>query len=304
MELNRNVRNLAKRISAVPRTFKDGQLHKKNSHFPAGHYYSPIVSVDEIKKRADEIWKNENVDGIVGIELKREDQLALVKNFEKFYAEIPFAENKSNGHRYYFENQFYSYTDAIMLYSMIRHFKPKQIIEVGSGFSSAVMLDTNELFFDNSIRLTFIEPYTSRLNTLLTDKDRKNTTIIETDVQVVPFEVFEQLNAGDILFIDSTHVAKTGSDVNFILFEILPRLKAGVLIHFHDIFYPFEYPKDWVYKGRNWNEDYFLRAFLMYNQAFEIKLFSNYLHMLHPAAFEQMPLCYKNFGANLWLERK
>src|SRR5690606_22964232 len=115
---------------------------------------------------------------------------------------------------------------------------------------------------------------------------------------------FDRLEADDILFIDSTHVAKTGSDVNYILFEILPRLKSGVLIHFHDVFYPFEYPRDWVFAGRNWNEDYLLRAFLMYNPAFEIILFSHYLHKHHPDAFAAIPLCYNNRGGNLWIVKK
>src|SRR5205814_62343 len=117
-------------------------------------------------------------------------------------------------------------------------------------------------------------------------------------------ETFEKLNSGDILFVDSTHVVKTGNDVNYILFEIIPRLKSGVLIHFHDIFYPFEYPKDWVFMGRNWNEDYFLKAFLMYNNEFEIILFSDYLHKHHKEIFKEMPLCYKNSGGNLWIRKK
>jgi len=166
------------------------------------------------------------------------------------------------------------------------------------------MLDTNEHFFKNSIKLTFIEPYIDRLKSLLKENDYETTTIIEKDVQGVNVEVFEKLNAGDILFIDSTHVVKTGSDVNYIFFEILPKLKSGVLIHFHDIFYPFEYPKDWVFKGRNWNEDYFLRAFLMYNNEFEIKLFSDYLHKHHKHIFDNMSLCFKNAGGNLWLIKK
>jgi predicted O-methyltransferase YrrM len=187
---------------------------------------------------------------------------------------------------------------------MIRHFKPKQIIEIGSGFSSALTLDTNSSFFNNEIKLTFIEPYPERLYSLISDSDKKSTTIIESDVQLISLEVFEKLNSGDILFVDSTHVAKTGSDVNYILFEILPRLKSGVLIHFHDIFFPFEYPKEWVFKGMNWNEDYFLKAFLMYNNNFEIKFFSNYLHLHHKQAFDSMPLCYKNSGGSLWIEKK
>jgi hypothetical protein len=122
--------------------------------------------------------------------------------------------------------------------------------------------------------------------------------------QEVNIETFEKLNPGDFLFVDSTHVVKTGSDVNYIIFEILPKLKSGVIIHFHDIFYPFEYPKDWVFMGRNWNEDYFLKAFLMYNKDFEIMLFSHYLHNQHKEVFNKMPLCDKNHGGNLWLMKK
>jgi hypothetical protein len=119
----------------------------------------------------------------------------------------------------------------------------------------------------------------------------------------VNLEIFKQLDRNDILFIDSTHVSKTGSDVNFILFEILPLLKSGVLIHFHDISYPFEYPKDWVFGGRNWNENYLLRAFLMYNNDFKIYLFTHFLHLYYREAFEEMPLSFKNIGGSLWIEK-
>jgi hypothetical protein len=132
----------------------------------------------------------------------------------------------------------------------------------------------------------------------------QSITLIEKKVQDLNLEIFEKLNCGDFLFVDSSHVVKTGSDVNYILFEILPRLKSGVLIHFHDIFYPFEYPKDWVFNGWNWNEDYFLRAFLMYNTEFEIKLFSHYLHKHYSDVFKNMPLCYNNYGGNLWIMKK
>ena len=77
-----------------------------------------------------------------------------------------------------------------------------------------------------------------------------------------------------------------------------------MLIHFHDIFYPFEYPKKWVVNGRNWNESYFLKAFLMYNNNFEIILFSDYMHKFHKESFKKMPLTYENTGGNLWLVKK
>ena len=109
----------------------------------------------------------------------------------------------------------------------------------------------------------------------------------------------------DILFIDSTHVSKLGSDVNRIFFEILPTLQPGVLIHFHDIFWPFEYPSDWVKKGFAWNEAYILRAFLEFNDSFEIIFFASFLHTHHHAWFqENMPLWLKNSGGNIWLRRR
>ncbi len=293
-------------INKLPyvRELYQGLNFKKNSCYPAGHYHSPIISVDDISKREDEIWDDTKKDGIVGIELETEKQLTLINSFKKYYNEIPFTAIKENNKRYQFENRFYSYGDGIILYSMMRHFQPKQIVEIGSGFSSSMMLDTNELFFDNQIKLTFIEPYPERLYELINEKDKKCATIIQSDVQLVSMDHFENLKKGDILFVDSSHIVKTGSDVNYILFEILPRLQSGVLIHFHDVFYPFEYPKDWVLGGRNWNEDYFLKAFLMYNDKFQIKLFSEYLHTHHKEAFSDMPLCYKNRGGNIWIEKK
>ncbi|MEM8520122.1 class I SAM-dependent methyltransferase [Flavobacterium sp. PL12] len=275
-----------------------------NSCFPNGHFYSPIILIEEVKKREVEIWKKRDIDGVLGIDLRTEEQKQLVRKLIKYYQELPFKAEKQANIRYQFENGSYSYTDGVILYSMIRYSQPKRIIEVGSGHSSMVMLDTNELFFKNQIDLTFIEPYPERLYSLMKDSDKEKATVLESDVQLIPLSVFEELESGDILFIDSTHVSKTGSDVNYMLFEILPILKSGVLIHFHDVFYPFEYPKEWVFQGRNWNENYILRAFLMYNENFEIKLFSEYLHTHHKTIFEEMPLCYKNPGGNLWIEKK
>lgn len=275
-----------------------------NSAHPNGHFYSPVISIEDVKNRQASIWKNVAIDGIAGIDLRTEEQKALLREFTAFYQEMPFKAEQQQGLRYYFDNEYYTYTDGIVLYSMMRYFKPKRIIEIGSGFSSTVMLDTNQLFFDNQIDLTFIEPYPKRLLSLVSAEDRQRTTIIESDVQAIPLDVFQKLQSGDMLFVDSTHVSKTGSDVNYILFEILPVLNPGVLIHFHDIFYPFEYPKDWVFRGFNWNEDYIVKAFLMYNDKFKIKLFSEYLHTHHKDSFSGLPLTYKNFGGNLWIEKQ
>ncbi len=206
--------------------------------------------------------------------------------------------------RYFFDNPAYSYSDAIVLYSMIRHLNPKMIIEVGSGYSSCVTLDTNELFFNSSIICKFIEPYPDLLLSLVKDQDKERITIFPSRLQDIELKEFEDLGRNDILFIDSTHVSKVNSDVNRLLFEILPRLAPGVHIHFHDIFYPFEYPMRWVYEGRAWNEQYLLRAFLEYNRAYRIVFMNSFLERFNKDAFKKyMPLCLKNTGGSIWIEK-
>lgn len=277
--------------------------YKKNACFPPGHFYSPIVSVEQLKKQESLIWKDKKSESLGGIDLNIDVQKELIISFVKYYKEIPFEAEKNEKLRYYFENDMFNYTDGIILFLMMRHLNPSKIIEVGSGFSSALMLDVNQKFFENNIELNFIEPNPERLYDNITKEDKLNTTIIEKKIQEVNPVFFERLTKGDILFIDSTHVSKTGSDVNFLFFEILPRLNPGVYIHFHDIFYPFEYPKEWVYGGRNWNENYLLRSFLMYNNDFKIRLFPHYLHLNHPQVFKDLPLTYKNKGGSIWLEK-
>jgi predicted O-methyltransferase YrrM len=272
-----------------------------NDCFPSGHFYSATFSIQEIKEREDKIWKENPQPTIPGVDLNANGQLALLKEFEKYYDELPF-DKDIPGLRYQFENGFYSYTDGIILYSMMRHLNPSKIIEVGSGFSSALMLDTKEHFGMDS-ELLFIEPYPERLNSLLRESDKKNCSVIVEKVQDVNPEVFATLGKNDILFIDSSHVLKTGSDLHYLLFEILPIIQPGVFIHFHDIFYPFEYPKRSVFAGRNWNENYFLRAFLMHNAGYKVRFFSHFMFSFHASAFERMPLCYNNGGGHLWIEK-
>ena len=297
------VKNILNGIPYVRKLKERVDAYDANSCFPPGHFYSPIVSVEDIKQREDEIWSELGSDQIPGIDLNTEEQRKLVEELSQYYPEIPFDEEKKPGLRYNFGNGMYSYTDGIVLYGMMRHFKPSRIIEIGSGHSSALMLDVNDMFFDEAIQLSFIEPYPARLYDQISDSDKTRATILEKKVQEVDLDLFSSLERGDILFVDSTHVSKCGSDVNHILFKILPRLSAGVLIHFHDIFYPFEYPREWVHEGRNWNENYMLRAFLMNNNDYKVLLFSHYLHEHHVDAFKSIPDSYKNKGGNLWLQK-
>jgi predicted O-methyltransferase YrrM len=194
----------------------------------------------------------------------------------------------------------------------MRLYKPRKIIEVGSGFSSAAMLDVNELFCDGQIQFNFIEPNPSRLQHLLLKKDLEKVNIIKKRVQEVSLETFNILKENDILFIDSSHVAKTDSDVLHICFNILPTLNEGVIIHFHDILWPFEYPKLWYDQGRIWNEAYMLRAFLQFNTAFEIIYFNSFMELsqgeflnTHLPLMMKMPESEETLGnTSLWIRKK
>lgn len=279
------------------------EINKYKTWVPPGHFYSPLPSTEEIKRKETEIF-NIIPKEIPGIDLNLEEQVELFNKFKEYYSELPFEAYKKENLRYYFENPAYSYSDAIFLYCMIRYSKPKKIIEVGSGYSSCVILDTNELFFDNTISCTFIEPYPQLLLSLIKEGDKNNNEFIQTNLQDVALNKFSELSAGDILFIDSTHISKINSDVNYIFFKILSALKSGVHIHFHDIFYPFEYPKEWIYEGRAWNEIYLLRAFLQYNNAFKIQFFNTFLEHFYKDEFiNEMPLSMKNSGGSIWIKK-
>ena len=259
--------------------------------------------MDEVRARRETLF-DRNVTECPGLDLRTEHQLVILEEMAQFYHEAPFGDAPVNGCRYYYQNTFFPPGDAIVLYAMLRRLRPKKVIEVGSGFSSAVMLDTNEKFLQDEINLTFIDPYPNRLLQLLSDADQRRHKVVKQTVQQVPLKEFEALAAGDVLFIDSSHVVKIGSDVRHLLWEVIPRLPAGVTIHFHDILWPFEYPQEWVLAGNAWNEAYFVRTFLQYNSAFQIEYFNSYMAHAHEQALrERMPLCLPRSGGSLWLEK-
>lgn len=217
----------------------------------------------------------------------------------------PFPDARADTYRFAFDNPNYGWGDASILHAMIRRQRPRRFVEIGSGWSSACAADTVEHYLDGACSLTFIEPHPELLRELL-GNSAERADILETRVQDVPLEIFEALESGDILFIDSTHIVRTGSDVCFELFEILPRLRPGVLVHFHDIFWPFEYPRVWaVDDNRSWNELYAVRAFLTDNPHWRIVLFSDYLaHFERAALGASYPRFLRNTGAALWLQRR
>ncbi len=264
-----------------------------------------------MKARENIIW-GAPPRNLPAIDLNDSGQIALFAQFSAYYQDMPFREKPAAGLRYYFDNPWFTHADAIVLYSMMRHLRPRRVIEIGSGFSSAVILDTSDLFLDSAVACTFIDPGPERLLALFKNDDRQRHSVITSQLQDVDLDLFRQLEANDILFVDSSHVSKINSDVNRIFFDILPILNQNVVVHFHDIFYPFEYPREWVYLGVAWNENYLLRAFLQYNQAFEIQFFNSYFGHLHRDLLaKEMPLCLslpagdmvQSIGGSFWMKK-
>jgi len=255
-------------------------------------------------ERARGAWESPPPE-LPGIDLNVEQQLDLLQEFGRAQADVRLpASPDRNGWRYYFENAMYRLGDALVLYGVIRHLSPSRIIEIGSGFSSALMLDINERCFDWGIECTIIDPLPRRLKQLARPGDFDRVSVIEHWLQDVDLSVFESLRPADILFIDSSHVSKMGSDVNHLFFEVIPRLPVGAWIHFHDISYPFEYSPASVEDRRAWSEAYLLRAFLEHNGAFRICFFFDYLRRFHRDAVERaLPGSIASGSTHIWLER-
>jgi hypothetical protein len=249
-------------------------------HVTPVHFYLPIP---DTRTLPDELWESRSE--LVGLDLQVEKQLYLVREtFPAFCAEYDgFAhEPTDREHEYYFDNPQFGGTDALILYCMVRHFEPRLIIEVGSGFSSRV---SAQAALENAdTRLICVEPYhdgTER-HEILRRGFPGLTSLVTRRVEELEPSFFAELQSGDILFIDTSHVVRIGGDVTFLLLEVLPRLNPGVIVHIHDIFLPFEYPRDWVLDMlRFYNEQYLVHAFLAFNSEFEIIMANHYLGATH-----------------------
>jgi hypothetical protein len=264
--------------------------------YPPGYFYSPLPSREDIEssRRQDPCPSS-----MPAIDLNLDGQLDLLTALKPFYDEQPFSLHPASGMRYSFKNEGYPCADAIVLHCLLREFEPRRLIEVGSGWSTCVTLDTAERFLPQPIDLTLIEPYADILRGLVRPGDLDSIDLHELRLQDVPLSLFDTLEEGDVLFVDSTHVAKTGSDVNRLVFEILPRLAPGVHVHLHDICYPFEYPDAWVDLGWGWNEAYLVRAFLQYNRSFTVEFFTDMLRKREAQRLsDDYPLLLESPGSN------
>ncbi len=250
-------------------------------HLLRKHYYAPIPDEQEL---ADPLVKEPTA--LVGIDLNESGALRLLRDVvagyqEEFRQAFPLHQpTQETG--FYLINGGFMAGDAQVYYALIRQGKPRRIIEIGGGFSSllaAAACLRNEQEFGIKPHLTVIEPYPS-------DHFRAGfpglDQLIEERLQKVDMKLFTSLEAGDICFIDSTHVLRPGNDVHREYCEILPRLAAGVLVHIHDISLPKPYFPFYFQNHLYWNEQYLLQAFLAFNSRFEVVWPGTYMFMKHP----------------------
>lgn len=214
------------------------------------------------------------------------------------YLSFPLTTGDSKGD-FFLNNGFFESVDAEVLYCIVRHYRPRKVIEVGSGYSSLLIrkaLDQNP----QEGSLLSIDPNPT------TEISGRPDSHLQVPVEKVKIEQFEALGEGDILFVDASHWVKTGGDVNFVFFEVLPALKAGVFVHFHDIFLPREYPDVWVLEEkRGYTEQYLLLAFLVGNSAYRVVWPGMYMRLNHYGALKAaFPSCGEETApGSFWIRK-
>ena len=248
-------------------------------HIRPIHYYEPIpdfraITLEQITRRRE----------FLSIDFNWANQLALLNDLIAYRDELSALE-------FNFDNGYFSGFDAAVYYSLIRHLKPQRIIEIGGGYST--QLAAKALRANGGGKLTCIEPYPERLN--------GDIDLIQKRVEEIDVDFFSCLQPHDILFIDSSHAVKFGSDVCYEFLQLLPRLAPGVWIHVHDIFFPHDYPAEWLIERRMaLNEQYLLEAFLSFNEKFQVALANYWLCLDHQ---DEAARLWPNSGSSFWMMR-
>ncbi len=269
------------------------------------HYYQPLINP---KKHLTKSLRTDR--NLIGLDFNIKGQLNLLKQFSYNEELKLFPVNKKNQTselQFYYNNNSFESGDAEFLYNIIRFFKPKKIIEIGSGHSTliaeAALKKNREENISSTSKHTCIEPYEQPW------LEKIDAKIIRDKVENIELSLFSSLSENDILFIDSSHVIRPQGDVLFEILEILPSLNSGVIIHIHDIFSPKNYPDDWIKKEhRLWNEQYLLEAFLSNNTDFEIIGSLNYLKHNYPEELKNVAPILKTQKdrepGSFWIRKK
>jgi predicted O-methyltransferase YrrM len=295
-----NAKQFITQLAGSPSFAANRYVRQKN---PPGHFFSPVVDPDLVVDYVAQARQQTRAD-VAGIDFHVEDMVAFWHANRDFIAATPFSDEPDGVNRYCFLGGPYPYGDATTLRAIIGAYRPRRVVEIGSGYSSACMLDAADHAGLTDFSLTCIEPYPTRLKSVLRPQDYRRVTIMEQGVQGADLAIFAALERNDILFIDSTHVLKTGSDVHYELFHVLPVLKPGVLIHFHDCRFPFEYSDKQIFeKNYSWNEAYGVRALLMWSNRLRVVFYNSLFALEQRELINQIyPTFLRNPGSSIWMQ--
>jgi Methyltransferase domain len=273
-------------------------------HVTPVHFYSPVPDTREL---APAIWETHSE--MVGVDLGEDAQLALLGEFSDRYgaeySSFP-SEAPADPTRYFVNNGMFASVDGEMLYAFVRWLHPRRIIEAGSGFSTRLIaqaLQANEVDGAGSCEYTVCDPFPG---SAMKEGVTRVSRLVERRVQELPLSEFVALGENDILFIDSSHVLKIGSDVQYLFLEVIPRLAPGVVVHVHDIFLPAEYPRQWVMNDHHfWNEQYLLQAFLAFNRSWDVLWAGSFMHLKHS---DRLAKAFPSYGptrhpGSFWMRR-
>lgn len=278
---------------AIVRGFR--ALQRLGVNLTPNHFYWPIPDMEDLAQREWPIYA-----APPGCDFRMRDQLELARHFgSRYVPELDWNSHPTDD-SYHYNNGYFESCDAEVAYCIVREWKPRRIIEIGSGFSTRAMaqaLRVNQEQDGVAGELVTVDPFPERLPT---NGLRAHITVVPERVQQLDLSLFESLCADDILFIDSSHVVSTGSDVVQEYLQILPRLKPGVLVHLHDIFLPSDYPRNAVLENLwFWSEQYLLQAFLSFNPEFEVLWSASALQLSHSRLLEQCFTAWSNSFANV-----
>lgn len=291
--LKRQITQAARRLKqnsllfpAAVRGFR--ALQRLGINLTPNHFYWPVPDMEELEKREWPIYATPP-----GCNFRMREQVKLATDFASRYVPELRWNSQATPDSYHYHNGYFESFDAEVAYCMVRHWKPRRIIEIGSGYSTRVMAQALQanLEHDGVVgELITVDPYPERLpeNGL-----GSLVTVVPEHVQHLDIGLFEMLRPDDILFIDSSHVVSVGSDVVREYLQILPQLNPGVLVHVHDIFLPSDYPRTAVLENLwFWSEQYLLQAFLAFNRDFEVLWSASAMQLAHARILEQ---CFPNW---------
>ena len=304
MPLRSALRRLYKASVLDPWRSRFEFFQRHGLHVVAAHYDSPVP---DTRLLGDSWWTQESA--MVGVDLNVDGQLRLLDvlaaQFRAEYSTFP-AHATGGPFDYYLHNGGFGPVDGEILYGILRQFRPRRVIEVGSGHSTrciAKALDRNRADGAAAADFVAIDPSGAGV----TDRIPAVTRALHQRVETVPIDQLTALDSGDVLFIDSPHVVTVGGAVTFLFLEVIPRLRPGVLVHVHDVFLPAHYPREWVVRDRRfYAEQYMLQAFLAFNREFEIMWMGSYMHARHSARLAAVIPSYdaaRDRPGSFWMRR-